>query len=133
MNMTRTTGKRRGGWLLTEAILSVVLLGMLTGVVVSIQWQAGRFNHHQLTTQRCLAAGEATLESISATGKPIPEEDLRRLWPGVNLKLRRWPGTGDWEGMTLVTVVATARSHQHEVAVELARYLPAGGAADAEQ
>ena len=114
--------------MLAEVVISVVLLGVLVATTLSIETAAGRANRFQLTRQRCIAAGQATLESISATGEPLSAKDIERLWPGLTVEVRRTAGTGDWAGLTLVTAVARARSNGRDVAVELRRYvLPAGG------
>ena len=123
----RARAARCGGWMLTEVVISVVLLGVLLTTMLSVETTAGRANHFQLTRQRCIAAAQATLECVSATGKPLPAADVVRLWPGLSVAVRRSPGTGDWVGLSLVTAVARGRSGREDVRVELRRYvLPAG-------
>ena len=124
----RSHRTQRGGWILMEVMISVVLLGVLLATTLSIEMTAGRVNHFQLTKQRCIAAAQAALDSIAATGEPLPAGDVERLWPGLSVAVRRSPGTGDWAGLTLVTAIARGSSGGKGVTVELRRYiLPAAG------
>ena len=124
----RARRPRRGGWMLLEACISVLLLGVLVATLLSIEAAAGRANHFHLTKQRCIAAAQATLDGIAATGEALPDADVRRLWPGLRVTVRRAPGEGDWSGLVLVTAVARGPSGGREVTVELRRYVapPAG-------
>ena len=67
--------------MLMEIIIAVFLLGVLiTAFTLSLSGFA-RFNRFQLVRQQCVSAAQAELDSIAATGEPIPEEDMKRLWP----------------------------------------------------
>ena len=117
--------KRHEGFLLTEIVVSMTILGMiLAGMALSLHG-FGKFNRYQLVRQKCIAAAQAELESVAATGGAIPDEDLARLWPNLTVSTRKSPGTGQWLGMELVEVTAVGKSFRKEVKIQLSRYFPA--------
>jgi hypothetical protein len=115
--------KKYGGFLFTDLVVGLIVLGvLLTGLALSLHGFA-KFNHYQLLRQNCTAAAQAELDSIAATGRPIRDEDLKRLWPKVSVSIQRSSGTGQWEGMRLVKVTASGKSFRKEVKVQLSRYI----------
>jgi hypothetical protein len=108
--------------MLAEMVISAGLLTMLICCFGAAQSALGRFNHHQLVRQQCIAAAAAQIQQFIATGKEIEPQQIKRLWPGVRIKLRHSPGQGAWAGLTLVEAVATGDSRGKEVRVELRRY-----------
>jgi len=116
---------------MTEIIIALSVLGLLlAGLGVSLAGFA-RFNRYQLTRQQCIAAAQAQLESIAATGQPIPGEDLTRLWPALTVSIRQTPGAGQWQGLTLVEVTASDKpalsvvegSRRKNMEIQLSRYV----------
>ena len=115
--------KRYAGFLLTEIMVSLTVLGiLLAGLAVSLHGFA-KFNRHQLVRQHCIAAAQAQLDSITATGKPIPDEDFKRLWPKLNVSIEDSAGIGQWKGMRLVKVTTSGNSFDKKVEIELCRYI----------
>ncbi len=111
------------GFLLTELIVSLSVLGMLlAGLAFSLTGFA-RFNRYQLVRQQCIAAAQAQLDSIAATGRPIPDEDFSRLWPGLTVAVRQTPGEGQWQGTQRFEVTASGKSSRKEVSIRLSRYI----------
>jgi len=111
------------GFLLTELMVSLVVLGfILTCLALSLNGFR-KFNHYQLVRQRCISAAQAELDSIGATDREISEEDFKRLWPGLSISVEKTAGTGQWEGMELVSVKAKAKSFNNNVEVKLSRYI----------
>ena len=111
------------GFLLTEIIIALSILGLLLGGLgVSLAGFA-RFNRYQLTRQQCIAAAQAQIESIAATGRPIPDQDVTRLWPGLTVSIQETPGAAQWQGLTLVKVAASDKSRRRKVEIQLARYI----------
>ena len=111
------------GFLLTELIVSLTVLAILmTGFALSLHAFA-KFNRYQLVRQRCIAAAQAELDSITATGKAIPGEDFKRLWPRLTVSIEQSAGTGQWEGMTFLQVTAAGKSFRNKVRVQLSRYV----------
>ena len=117
--------RRRDGWMVIECVIALTVLTILLGGLWASQNQTARFNALQLLRQRCIAAGQAHLESIATTGEAIAPARCERLWPGVNATVARSPGEGDWVGLTLVKVTTRGRAKDKEVKVELARYVAA--------
>ncbi len=133
-----TRNAKHHGFLLTEIIIALSILGLLLGGLgVSLAGFA-RFNRYQLTRQQCIAAAQAQLECISATGRPIPEQDVTRLWPRLTVSVKETPGVGQWQGLTLVEVTASDKpalsavegSRRKNVEIQLSRYVrsPVGDA-----
>ena len=115
--------KKYGGFFITEIVVALSILAiLLVGLALSLYGFA-KFNRYQLVRQQCIAAAQAELDSITTTGKPIPDEDFKRLWPKLGVNIKRSVGTGQWQAMTLVEVTATGKSFNKEVKVQLARYI----------
>ena len=115
--------RKHGGFLFTEIVVAMAILGLLlVGLALSLDGFA-RFNRYQLVRQQCTAAAQAELDSITATGGPIPDEDFKRLWPKLSVSIAESAGAGQWQGMRLVEVTANGMSFSKEVEVQLARYV----------
>ena len=95
---------------------------LLVGLGLTLN-KLARFNHNQLTRQRCIAAAQATLDSIGATGREIPDDELKRLWPKVDISVKQSTGKGQWLGLKLVEVTATGKSYSLDVKIQMARYI----------
>ena len=120
--MPKRSNKYRG-FLITETVIAFAILGILSiGFAISLN-AFSRFNGYQMVRQRCIAASVAQLESISVTGEPIGDDDLKRLWPGISVSLERSGATGQWQGTELVKVTTSGTSYRRKVEVELARYI----------
>ncbi len=119
--------KKHGGFLFTEIVVAMAILGMLlVGLALSLHGFA-EFNRYQLVRQQCTAAAQAELDSITATGKPISDEDFKRLWPKLSVSIKKSAGAGQWQGMRLVEVTANGMSFSKEVKVQLSRYVLGNG------
>ena len=66
MKTSGTTDRR--GFLFTEVVISVVLLGALIATVTSLQASSALANRAMLLRLRCTAAAQASLDSLAATG-----------------------------------------------------------------
>jgi type II secretory pathway pseudopilin PulG len=116
--------RKNNGWVATEVVVSIGILALLFSVLASSMSIARKFNKLQLVRQQCIAAGEAQLDSIAATGEAISEGDIERLWPGIKFDIIQSPGSGQWEGMRLIKVTTVGRSvnRAKDVKAELCRY-----------
>ena len=115
--------KKYSGFFLTEIIVASGILGiLLVGLAMSLYGFA-KFNRYQLVRQQCIAAAQAELDSITTTGKPIPNEDFKRLWPKLEINIETSAGTEQWQGLSLVEVTTNGMSYRKEVKVKLARYV----------
>lgn len=114
---------RQCGFLTAELIVGTALLGVaLAGLAVTMQGFS-MFNRYEWTRQRCIAAAEAQLDSLAATGRPIDETQLKQLWPEVDVVIGRTAGQASWDGLELVRVTATGRADARTVTIRLERYV----------
>jgi len=120
---------RERGFLLTELIVALTVLGILMTVFALSLHAFAKFNGCQLVRQRCIAAAQAELDSVTATGKPVPGEDFERLWPGLTVSIDQSPGVGQWQGMKLVQVTTCGKSFRSKVQIHLSRYVSDDGIA----
>lgn len=120
--MSAKNGKY-SGFLMSEIVVALAILGiLLVGLGLSLHGFA-KFNRYQLVRQRCIAAAQAELDSITATGKPIAAADFKRLWPKLGVSIEKSPGAGQWQGLELVEVTANGKSFRKEVVIRLSRYI----------
>ena len=113
------------GLLLVEVIVAISVLGILViAFALSLNGFA-RFNRFQLVRQQCTAAAQAQLDSLAKTGKPVPDDVFKRLWPKLNVSIKQTEGAGQWQGLKLVEAEASGMSFNRPVKVQLARYVAA--------
>jgi len=119
---------RKSGFSLIELIVALGVLGLLLSLFGASLYQTRTFSHALWTRQHCIAAAQATLDSISVQ-KPLAQAETKRLWPRIELSTAYAPGQGSWQGLTLVTVTGQSQSYRRPVHVTLARYvdLPLAG------
>ena len=115
--------KKNKGFSLTEIIVASAIIGMLMVALAMSMYGFAKFNRYQLVRQQCIAAARAELDSITITGKPISDEDFKRLWPKLDVNIKNSAGTGQWQGLSLVEVTANGMSYNKIVKVKLARYV----------
>jgi type II secretory pathway pseudopilin PulG len=110
------------GFLLAEVIVATALLGLIiAGLAVSMNGFS-MFNDCQWARQRCAAAAEGQLDSLAATGRLIEPQEIKRLWPGVEVTVDKSAGVTPWDGLELIQVTATAQAGPRRITVHLARY-----------
>jgi len=114
---------RYRGYLFAEMMAALAVMGvLLVGFAVSLNGFR-RFNHYQLVRQRCIAAAQAHLDSITERGKPLNDEDFKRLWPKLTVSVQESPGVDQWQGLKLAEVAVHGRSFNKRVQVKLSRYI----------
>jgi type II secretory pathway pseudopilin PulG len=115
--------KRYGGFLFVEMTVAFTVMAMLlAGVAFSLNGIA-KFNHYQLIRQQCIAAAQSELDSFTATGGPIKDEDFHRVWPRLNVSIEKSAGQGQWQSTQLVKVTTSGRYLRKQVIIELSRYV----------
>ncbi len=115
--------RRYGGFLFAEIAVSLTVMAMLlAGVAFSLNGIA-KFNRYQLIRQHCIAAAQAELDSLTATGKPIEDEDFNRIWPQISVSIEKSAGQGQWQAAQLVKVTTSGRYFRRQVTIELSRYI----------
>ncbi len=111
------------GYLFADLMAALAVLGfLLAGFAISLDGFR-RFNHYQLVRQRCVAAAQAELDSVTTTGKPIGEEGFKQLWPKLSVFIEKSDGAGQWKGLKLVKVKTKAKSFNKDIEVELSKYI----------
>lgn len=115
--------KKNKGFFLTEIIIASAIIGMLVAGLATSMYGFAKFNRYQLVKQQCIAAAQAQLDSITSTGKPIPDGQLKHLWPKLNINIENSEGTDQWKGLTLIEVTANGMSYSRQVKVKLSRYV----------
>jgi len=114
---------RYRGYLFAEMMAALAVMGvLLVGFAVSLDGFR-RFNDYQLVRQRCIAAAQAQLDSITERGKALDDEDFKQLWPKLTASIQESPGTGQWQGLILVEVTVNGRSYNRQVRIKLSRYI----------
>ncbi|MHC4203130.1 MAG: hypothetical protein ACYSTT_00650 [Planctomycetota bacterium] len=118
--------RKSGGFIFAEIAVSLTVMAMLlAGIAFSLNGIA-KFNHYQLIRQKCIAAAQAELDSLTATGKPIEDEDFNRIWPQLNVSIEKSAGQGQWRGTQLVKVTTSGNYLRKQVTIELSRYISTG-------
>jgi type II secretory pathway pseudopilin PulG len=115
--------KEYGGFLVFELIMALIAFAILMGGLALSLRGFAKFNQYQLARQRCIAAAQAQLDSLSVTGEPINDEDFERLWPELTVSIHEWEGVGQWKGMKRVRVITRGKNYPREVKVKMSRYM----------
>jgi type II secretory pathway pseudopilin PulG len=124
MGKTMSYDKRIfAGFLMVEIIVALTVLAMLLAAVAFSLNGMAKFNRYQLIRQQCIAAAQAELDSMTATGESISNEEFSRLWPELKVSVKETEGTDQWEGMKLVEVIASGKYLRKQVTIELSRYI----------
>ena len=114
---------KRTGFITTEVIVATAILGIIIVGLTASMSAFSSFNEYQWTRQRCIAAAQAQLDSITATGRAVEPEKLARLWGALEVSVSREPGAAQWEGLELVRITAAGQAGPRRVTVHLARYI----------
>ena len=115
--------KKYKGYFFVELVIGLTVFGILLASLGILLHGFAKFNLYQVVRQQCVAAGQAQLDSISATGQPVSDNDFKRLWPKINITIEQSEGTGQWKGLKLVRAKTSGMSFDTSVKVELSRYI----------
>lgn len=114
---------RQTGWITIELTVAICVLAAILAALGSMLYSSGTYNRILWARRQCIVAGQAQLDCIAKTGKPIPAADIERLWPGVQCTLETEPGTGPWESLRLVRIQVRTQVRNKTVEVLCSRYL----------
>jgi type II secretory pathway pseudopilin PulG len=113
---------RRRALLLTELMVALVVLGtLMVGLALTLH-SVRRFHQVLGVRQQCMAAAQAQIDSLMATGLAIDPNRIATLWPHLKVETEVRPGEGQWKGLDLVRATASGPSGPRLVTVTLARY-----------
>jgi len=96
---------RRTGFFTLEVLTSLVLVTTVLAAFAYSLAQFTRFSNLLMTRQRATLAAEAVLNEIRAGHEPTPTE-LAERFRDLTFAIQREPGTGDWKGLSRVSVEA---------------------------
>ena len=111
------------GWMTLELVVALVVLVAMISALGSLMYSSGMYNQLLLARRQCYAAGQAQLDCITKTGRPVPPDEFARIWPGVECAVRRVPGAGEWSTLELVEVSVRTRVRNKTVEVLCNRYV----------
>jgi len=115
--------KTRPGWITVEFIVSLMLVWMILAVLATAMNTSRKFTHYHHANAQCLAAARSQLSSLTATGEPISDTDIERLWKGVTVTVQQTQGTDQWTGLELLKVTAAKKFKTKNITVELTKYI----------
>ena len=111
------------GFTYAETLVSTLILGALLTGLWQVSSGSGDLNAMQMARLRCASAARAQLDCISTTGSSLDEAMINKLWPDVALNTAQSAGSGQWRGLTLVTVEAKAQFRGRDITRTYARYI----------
>ncbi len=110
-NGNTVTGKRRlfysagrGGYLLTEAILALALLGMVAGLIIHFETRAAGASRRLERQYTATVAAESQFERLKAGLKVLDPEAFRSRYPGLEMTYRVEPARSGAKPVAVVTV-----------------------------
>ncbi len=115
--------KHNRGYLLAEAIVALMVLGILLGVLSSLLASVSQASIRIFARQKCIAAALAQLDSVDFTGQPLNAEQIEALWSGVQVELEQTPGTESNVGLIKYTATAYLFVGETEIFSQQTRFL----------
>lgn len=122
--MKRINRKTHGGWLTAEMMVAVGLMAILISVLATLGSTFKKNNDPRWVQQTLAAAGQAQMDAMTTTGKPIDDNQFHTLWPTVTCKIKTANGLGQWTGLRKVQLHLTAEKRGKIVRTDLIRYVP---------
>lgn len=117
--------RKHKGMLSVELVVAVSVLATIIGVLAALGVSFGKLNNRLWAKHTCCNAGQAQMDCIAATGRPIDPATFEKLWPGVSCTVEKNDGTGQWQGLQRIELTLTKKVKQKDVQVHLTRYFPA--------
>ena len=112
------------GLLSIEMVVAIGVLATIIAVLAAPANSFGKLNSALWAQHTCYAAGQAQMDCIAVTGKPIERAKFESLWPTVTCEVKTAAGVGQWQGLTQIQLSLSARAKKRTVHVQMARYLP---------
>ena len=117
--------KKHKGMLSIEFVVAISVLATIIGVLAALGLSFGKLNNCLWAKHTCCNAGQAQMDAIAVTGKPIDPATFQKLWPGVSCTVETSDGGGQWQGLERIDLTLSKKVKQKEVQVRFTRYLPA--------
>ena len=116
--------RKHKGLLSVELVVAISVLATIISVLVALNITFGKLNNTLWAKHICCNAGQAQMDAIAFTGKPIAEDTFNKLWPGVTCEMTTSDGPGQWQGLQKVDLTLSKKVKSKNVQVHLTRYLP---------
>ncbi len=117
--------KKHKGMLSIEFVVAISVLATIIGVLVALGHSFGKLNNNLWARHICGNAGQAQMDAIATTGKPIDEATFKKLWPGVSCTVEKSDGSGQWQGLQRIDLTLSKKVKQKDVEVQFTRFVPA--------
>ncbi len=115
--------KKQKGSVSLEFVVTLFLILMLFILLTETMFEIGKANRRQWARQACMNAAGAQLDCCAALGRPLDPNEAARLWPNASLSVQIEPGSGPWQGLSLVRVQAHQRVHRRDITIQQSRYI----------
>lgn len=112
-----------GGWIITEILVGLVVLGILLSVMTQLIIRSRTVSKRFQLKQQCITAIQAQLDSIQFGQGKLAEDEIKANWPKVDLKVKASPAEGKWIGFTLYEVTGRYKAGPNVRSVVLSRYV----------
>ncbi|MHC4524563.1 MAG: hypothetical protein ACYTEU_08135 [Planctomycetota bacterium] len=120
--MMKTHSKHKG-LLSVELVVAISVLAIIIGVLIALGASFGKLNHHLWAKHICYTAGQAQMDAIATTGKPINDSTFEKLWPGVTCSIEKSDGLGPWQGLKRIDLTVRKKTRQKDAEIQLTRYM----------
>ncbi|HOK95335.1 MAG TPA: hypothetical protein PK052_10155 [Anaerohalosphaeraceae bacterium] len=117
--------KKRFGVLSFELITAISVLTILIGALAAVGGTFKKANDLRWIRHTLLAAGQAQMDALDITGKPIAKDTFACLWPNVDCRIDITEGEGQWQGLQRIQLTLSAKSGRKTVKTSLVRYVAA--------
>ncbi len=117
--------RKQKGLLSIELVVAISVIATIIGVLVALSVSFGKLNKNLWARHTCHNAGQAQMDAITSTGKPIEETTFKKLWPGVSCTIETSDGIGQWQGLQRIDLTLRKKVKHNNVQIYLTRYLPA--------
>lgn len=122
---TRFNRTKQAGSLSIEMIVAIGIMAVFFTVIGRFGNTFNKVDENQWARHTLNNAGQAQMDSIVVTGKPINEAAFQRLWPNVECRVDVSEGRGQWQGLQKVQLHLSTQSRQQPIETSLTAYLPA--------
>ena len=119
-----TKMNKHKGLITVEFVVAIGVFAIIIGVLIAVGNSFGKLNNHLWARHTCYAAGQAQMDAIAVTGKPIDSANFESLWPDVTCRIETSDGTDQWQGLKQVQLSLSTRVKRKDIHIQMTRYLP---------
>lgn len=115
--------KKQTGSLSIELMVAIGIMTILLSTLAGMGFGFKQISDHHWARHTMLAAGQAQMDALVTTGKPIDEKTFKRIWPKVQYTLQVSDGEGQWQGLKRIELHLSSSVHQKTTKTSLTRYV----------